>query len=214
MLRAVPEATVDRIVVVDNGSTDRTPEVARAAGATVLHEPRRGYGAACLTGIRHLASLPRPPEALVFLDADAAVEAPRIGDLTGPVLAGEADLVLGVRRAPDGVEGNVHAHARVGNRLVLLLTRILFGVRFRDLPPFRAVRFRSLLAMEMDDRDWGWTLQMQLRALRHGLRIREVEVPHGTRRGGRSKISGSLGTSVRVGLKMLYTLARERLRRT
>lgn len=214
MLRAVPEATVDRIVVVDNGSTDRTPEVARAAGATVLHEPRRGYGAACLTGIRHLASLPRPPEALVFLDADAAVEAPRIGDLTGPVLAGEADLVLGVRKAPDGIEGNLHPHARAGNRLVLLLTRILFGVRFRDLPPFRAVRFHSLLAMEMDDRDWGWTLQMQLRALRHGLRIQEVEVPHGTRRGGRSKISGSLGTSVRVGLKMLYTLARERLRRT
>lgn len=210
-LGALPEGAADRVVVVDNGSTDRTPEVARTAGATVLREPERGYGAACLTGIRHLASLRRPPDVLVFLDADAAAEAARIDAVAGPVARDEADLVLGVRRAPDGVEGNLHPHARLGNRLILLLVRLLFGVRFRDLPPFRAVRFSSLLALEMDDRTWGWTLQMQIRALRRGLRIREIEVPHGTRRGGRSKISGSLGTSLRVGFKMLYTLLRERL---
>lgn len=209
VLGALPDRRVDHLVVVDNGSTDRTPEVARRSGATVLLEEERGYGAACLAGIRHLASLPEPPEVLAFLDADATAEAPLLPDLVRPILDDRADLVLGVRHGGGGRRGNLHAHARLGNRFVLLLVRLLFGARFHDLPPFRAVRFRSLLDLEMDDRDWGWTLQMQLRALRHGLRISEIPVPHAERPAGRSKISGSLGASVRVGLKMFYTLARE-----
>lgn len=212
VLGALPESGVDRVVVVDNGSTDRTAEVARGHGATVLLEAERGYGAACLEGIRHLDSLASPPAVVAFVDADAVTEAPCVGRLVAPILAGRADLVLGVREDREGGEGNLHPHARLGNRIVLGLGRMLFGLRAPDLPPFRAIRFASLRELEMDDRNWGWTLQMQIRARRQGLRVRQIRVPHEPRRAGESKISGSLGTSVRVGLKMLYTLVRERLR--
>lgn len=212
VVSALPRDRIAHLVVVDNGSSDRTPEVARELGATVLREPERGYGAACLTGIRHLASLDSSPEVLAFVDADAHREAPHLPALVGPVLEDRADLVLGVRSDASGREGNLHAHARFGNRMVLELTRVLYGVSFRDLPPFRAIRFSNLLALEMDDRSWGWTLQMQIRAVRRGLRILEIDVPHATRVEGVSKISGSLTASIRVGLKMFYTLARERLR--
>ena len=111
---------------------------------------------------------------------------------------------------PDGSRGNLRTHARWGNRVVLTATRLLFGHRFQDLPPFRAIRFTALQRLAMDDRDWGWTLQMQLRAVRHGLRIVEIDAPHRARAHGRSKISGRLGMSLRVGAKMFYTLARER----
>ena len=214
VLDALPRERIAHLVVVDNGSTDRTVEVARSRGATVLEEAERGYGAACLTGIAHLSDLDEPPEVLAFVDADATTEAPFLGRLVRPIHEGRADLVLGVRRGAEGRPGNLHAHARVGNRSVLALVRLLFGLRFLDLPPFRAVRFRSLLELEMDDRNWGWTLQMQIRAARRDLRIQEVAVPHGEREAGRSKISGSFSTSVRVGLKMFYTLLRERLRRS
>lgn len=211
-LGLLPRSLVEHLVVVDNGSGDRTPDRAREAGATVILERERGYGAACLAGIEHLASLSRPPKVVAFLDADATAEAPHLGRLTAPVRDDRADLVLGVRRNEAGREGNLRPHARLGNRLVLGLTRLLFGARFRDLPPFRAIRLGSLLSLEMDDRDWGWTLQMQIRAARRGLRVVEVEVPHAPRRAGRSKISGTLSTSLRVGAKMFYTLIRERLR--
>ncbi|MDX1566698.1 MAG: glycosyltransferase family 2 protein [Longimicrobiales bacterium] len=209
---ALPDDRIDTLLVVDNGSSDRTPEVARTLGATVLEEKERGYGAACLTGIRHLASLDPTPDVLAFVDADASLEAAHLPDLLRPILEDRADLVLGVRSGTAGRSGNVHTHARLGNRLVLGLTHLLFGADFRDLPPFRAIRFSELLDLEMDDRNWGWTLQMQIRAVERGLRILEIEVPHGVREEGESKISGSLGASIRVGLKMFYTLARERLR--
>ena len=121
-------------------------------------------------------------------------------------------MVLGVRRGIDGDLGTILPHARFGNHLVLGLTRALFGHSFTDLPPFRAVAFPELLALRMDDRNWGWTLQMQIRAVRAGLRIVEVEVSHRRRSEGVSKISGNLATSLQVGAKMFYTLARKRLR--
>ncbi|MFW6199972.1 MAG: glycosyltransferase family 2 protein [Gemmatimonadota bacterium] len=212
LVDALSDDRIDTLLVVDNGSSDGTPEVARELGATVVVERERGYGAACLTGIRHLRSLDPMPDVLAFVDADAHLEAPHLPRIVRPILADHADLVLGVRSGAEGRRGNVHAHARLGNRLVLGLTRILFGAAFRDLPPFRAIRFSDLLDLEMDDRNWGWTLQMQIRAAKRGLRIVETEVPHGTRERGESKISGSLGASIRVGLKMFYTVARERLR--
>ncbi len=212
VLDSLPRSVVDRVVVVDNGSTDRTAEVARERGAEVLHESERGYGAACLTGIRHLASLAPRPGILAFVDADATAEVPFLPHLVEPIRDDRADLVLGVRESRSGREGNLHLHARLGNRLILALARLLFDVRTPDLPPFRAIRFERLLGLEMDDRSWGWTLQMQIRARRQDLRIARIRVPHEERRAGRSKISGSLSTSVRVGGKMLYTLVRERLR--
>jgi len=204
--------TVDHVVVADNASTDGTADVARAAGATVVYEAERGYGAACLAGIHYLAQLDTPPEVLVFIDADGSDDPADIERVVAPLLADRADMVLGVRRGVEGDVGTILPHARIGNRLVLALVRLLFRRTFADLPPFRAMRFDRLLELEMDDRNWGWTLQMQIRAARQNLRIVEMDVSHRRRTEGRSKISGSLSMSVRVGAKMFYTLARERLR--
>ena len=211
VLAALPIDRLHSVVVADNGSTDHTASIARAAGAIVVREPRRGYGAACLAGIAHLAAHPTPPHAVAFVDADHPEDAASLSRLLDPLTRG-ADLALGVRTHPDGSRGNLRAHARWGNRIVLTATRLLFGRRFQDLPPFRAIRFTALQRLAMDDRDWGWTLQMQLRAVRHGLRIVEVGAPHRARAHGRSKISGRLGMSLRVGAKMFYTLVRERVR--
>lgn len=211
ILEAIPDR-VDRVVVADNGSTDRTAHVAAAHGAEVVHEAERGYGAACLAGIRHLEHVGAPPDVLVFMDADGSDDPSDLETLVGPIRDGGADLVLGVRRSVAGEVGTILPHARLGNRIVLGLTRVLFGKAFKDLPPFRAIRFEALRRLEMDDRNWGWTLQMQIRAVRKGLRIAEVEVAHRRRTEGVSKISGSLTMSLRVGAKMFWTLGRERLR--
>lgn len=211
ILEAIP-AWVDRVVVADNGSTDGTAEVARTRGAEVVAEPERGYGAACLAGIRHLEHVGPSPEILVFMDADGSDDPADLERLVTPIRADEADLVLGVRRSVGGGVGTILPHARVGNRIVLGLTRLLFGESFRDLPPFRAIRFDALSRLEMDDRSWGWTLQMQIRAVKTGLRIEQIEVDHRRRSEGESKISGSLTMSLRVGAKMFWTLGRERLR--
>jgi glycosyltransferase involved in cell wall biosynthesis len=211
ILAAIP-ASVDRVVIADNASTDQTADVARTGGAEVVREDERGYGAACLAGIAYLAQLEVPPSILVFIDADGSDDPTDIDRVVAPIVTGDADLVLGVRRGVDGGKGTILLHARFGNRLVLGLTSLLFGESFVDLPPFRAIRFASLLELEMDDRNWGWTLQMQIRAVRQRLRIVEVEVAHRRRIAGVSKISGSLKMSLKVGAKMFYTLARERLR--
>lgn len=211
VLEALPIDHLHSVVVADNGSTDNTATIAGAAGAVVVREPRRGYGSACLAGIRFLSALPTPPATIVFLDADHPEQAERLPLVLDPLEHG-ADLALGVRVGPGGGTGNRHAHARWGNRVVLVAVRLLFGRPFRDLAPFRAIRTGALERLAMDDRDWGWTLQMQLRAVRHGLAIIEVDAPHLARSGGRSKISGRLRMSLRVGAKMFYTLARERLR--
>lgn len=214
LLAAIPRPAVGEVVVVDNGSRDATAAVAERLGAMVVREPRRGYGAACLAGIRRLAEGRPPPDIIVFMDADWNGEPSDVERLAAPIAAGTADLVLGVRGAGEGGHASaVPWHARAGNRLVLGLARVLFGRRFRDVGPFRAIRFRSLVALAMDDRDWGWTLQMQIRAARRGLRVVELAVAHRGRAAGRSKISGNLAGSARAGAKMLYTVFRERLAR-
>ena len=210
VLSALPMDQLHAVVVADNGSTDGTARIARQAGAVVVREEERGYGAACLAGITCLAAVPPRPEVVVFLDADHPEDAARLPVVLEPLAHG-ADLVLGVRIGSGGT-GNLHTHARWGNRVVLAVAHLLFGRRFQDLPPFRAIRFSALERLGMDDRNWGWTLQMQLRAVRQDLFIAEVHAPHLPRTRGRSKISGRLGMSVRVGAKMFYTLAREWLR--
>lgn len=196
-----------RVVVVDNGSVDRTAAVARAGGAHVVREPRPGYGAACLEGLRWIGSQP-DPGIVVFLDADHAEGPEQIERLIAPILAGEADMVLGTRSAQDG---SMPVHARFGNRLILGLVSLLFHKRYKDLSPFRAAGYAALCRLEMDDLDWGWTLQMQVRAAARGMEVAEVPALHGPRSAGESKISGSALGSVRAGRKMFWTLFRERV---
>lgn len=221
-LSALPPGLADRVVVVDNGSRDATAQVAKAAGAEVVAEPRRGYGRACLAGIRQLR-IHDPPEVILFLDADHRHSAADLRAVTAPAAADRADLVLGVRRPPPGAragsagggpgEGGPRRvrppHARWGTAAVLLLARIVHGVRHRDLPPLRAIRTDALERLEMDDPDFGWTLQMQIRAHRRGLRTLEVEVEHRDRAVGDSKISGSLAASLRAGVRMGGVILRE-----
>ena len=212
VLRALPMGRLHSVVVADNGSTDGTAALARAAGAVVVHEPRRGYGAACLAALARLAGAPVLPGTVVFLDADHPENVPALARLLRPLAEG-ADLSLGVRILTPHRAGNAHLHARLGNRVVLAVSAWLFGRRFRDLPPFRAIRYEALQRLGMDDRDWGWTLQMQLRAVRARLTIAEVDVPHRARTAGRSKISGRLAMSLRVGATMFRTILRERARK-
>jgi hypothetical protein len=204
-------AGVSRVVVVDNGSTDGTGRVAREGGAEVLTEPERGYGAACLAGLRYLEV--NAPDVVVFLDGDQSDDPAAMDRILDPIRAGRADFVIGVRRgARSGEVSSVPLHARLGTGLILAAARLLHGARFRDLGPFRAIRFQSLRALDMDDRNWGWTLQMQLRAHHLGVPMEEVEVPHRPRAAGRSKVSGSPIGSLKAGGKMLITLIRERFR--
>jgi len=208
-LLALPDRP-HRVIVADNGSTDRTALLARESGAEVVLEEERGYGAACLAGLRHLAAS-GAPDVVAFMDADGSDDPTMLPSLLEPIRTGWAQFVVGVRIAPPEGESNaVPLHARWGNGLVRGLARRLHGAEFRDLGPFRAIRYRALEALQMDDRSWGWTLQMQLRAHRMGLATAEVPVPHRARTGGASKVSGSVVGSVRAGAKMLYTLASER----
>ncbi len=199
----------ESVVVVDNGSRDGTDEVARRGGATVVPEPMPGYGRACRAGIDHMSRM-TPPEALVFLDADDFAAPAQIGDLLRPIAEGRADLVIGERRSASG--RGVRLHARWGNRLVLAFLRGLYGSKVRDMGPFRAIRWACLERLRLDDRDYGWYVQMQVRALRSGYRVIGVPVRFERRTVGRSKVSGSLRASFAAGRVMLRTLAAEAIR--
>jgi glycosyltransferase involved in cell wall biosynthesis len=208
VLADVPRALVDEVVVVDNGSRDRTAEVARENGATVVHEPREGYGQACLTGIAYLEG--NPPDVVVFVDADYSDRPAEMTELVRPILEDRADFVVGSRVLGRRERGALAPHARWGNWLATRLIRALYGSRFTDLGPFRAIRFPTLLALDMQDRDYGWTAEMQARAARAGVRALEVPVScH--RRIGRSKISGTVRGTVLAGYKILSTIVRLRL---
>jgi glycosyltransferase involved in cell wall biosynthesis len=197
------------LLVVDNGSVDQTAEVAAAHGATVVHEPRRGFGAACWAGVEAA-----PGEMLVFADADGSFDGADLPAVAGPVLAGEADLVVGSRIA-NREPGAMSALAVLENRMLALACRVLFGAPLSDLGPFRAIRRDRLLALGMTDRGSGWPLEMIGRAARAGLRIAEVPVHYRPRAGGRSKVSGSVGGTVRAAAAMAavtVALLRERRR--
>jgi len=201
VLQELPSELVDRVFVVDNGSTDGTASVARAAGAVVVSEPRRGYGAACLAGIAAADGF----DVLVFLDADYSDYPQDLIELHAPVARGEADLVIGSRMVNAGARGALLPQARFGNWLASRLMRLLFGVRCTDLGPFRVITGAGLAALGMRDRDYGWTVEMQLRAHLRGLRVVEVPVRYRPRL-GQSKISGTVRGTIMAGYKILKTI--------
>jgi len=202
VLAEIPPVVAE-VIVVDNGSTDRTAEVARGAGARVVAEARRGYGQACLTGIAaaHRADI------IAFLDADHSDYPAQLRDVLAPILAGEADLVIGSRSLGRRAPGAHPWHAVLGTRLCVALMNLSAGTRATDLGPFRAITASALRRLEMRDRNFGWTVEMQVKAARRGLRVVEVAVDYRPRI-GESKISGTLSGSLRAGMKILGTIAR------
>lgn len=200
-----------RIVVCDNGSTDRTAAVARRLGAEVVSEPRRGYGSACLRGLRQISEEvsagSRAPDIVAFVDADYSDHPDRLPELIEPIARGEADFVLGSRLLGRREPGAMPPQSVYGNRLACGLMRLLFGGRYTDLGPFRAIRYDALCRLQMTDTNFGWTVEMQLKALQHGLRYIEIPVPY-RRRIGVSKISGTVTGTVRAGWKILALIAR------
>ncbi len=203
-LDQVPPGLYREVIVADNGSRDRTAEIARAHGATVVSEPERGYGAACL---RAIAALPPDVDAVVFMDADGSDDPAEAAQLLDPIYQGRADLVIGSRTLGHAEAGSLQPHQIFGNRLATWLIWIGFGHRYTDLGPFRAIRASALRQLGMRDRNYGWTIEMQIKALRHKLRVMEAPVSY-RRRVGVSKISGNWRASIAAGVKIIWTVVR------
>ena len=210
VLEELPRDLCARVVVVDNASTDRTAEVARAAGAEVVYEARRGYGQACLTGIARLlteeseagAAPLQSGDVIVFLDADHSDYPEELPLVLAPILEGRADMVIGSRVLGGAGMDALLPQARFGNLLACFLMRILFGARYTDLGPFRAIRVEALERLSMVDTDFGWTVEMQLKAASFGLAVEEVPVRY-RKRIGSSKITGTLRGTFHAGWKIL-----------
>lgn len=211
VLAQTPRDMFGTVIVADNGSTDRTTEIAQAWGALVTVEPRRGYGGACL---RALQALPPETDFVVFMDGDGSDDPCDAASLLGPVVAGRADLVLGSRVLAGLDSGALRTHQRFGNAFATTWLAMLYGFRFTDLGPFRAMRVDTLRRLGMQDRGYGWTVEMQIKAIRDGLRVLEVPVPRHPRIAGASKVSGSVRGSLAAGCKILWILARSAMTAT
>ncbi len=203
VVAAVPRDLVAEVVVVNNGSTDRTAEVASAAGARIVTEREWGYGAACRAGLDAAADA----DILVYLDGDASDQPEELANILGPVVRGQADLVIGSRLMGRREAGAMPPHAVFGNWLTARLVRLLYGVRITDLGSFRAIRRADLVALDMRERTYGWPVEMIVKAARRGYRIREVPVTH-RKRIGKSKVAGTLRGSLKAAYFILVTTFR------
>jgi glycosyltransferase involved in cell wall biosynthesis len=209
VLAHIPKNIAAEIVVVDNNSCDATAEVVLNFGATVVHEPRKGYGFACLKGIDYVLSRPKKPDIVVFLDADYSDRPEEMTSLIQPIIQQGYDMVIGSRLLGRREKGAMPWHQVLGNRLAIMLINALYGVHYTDLGPFRAIKFDSLLKLDMKEQRYGWTAEMQAKAARQRFRCFEVPVTYRARI-GTSKISGTAKGTLCAGYSILATLLKNR----
>ena len=204
VLKSIPPE-IDHIIVADNGSVDSTADIAHDHGALVVSEPVPGYGRACLAALNTLDDI--NPDIAAFADADGSDYVSRLCELLDPLVDGDADLVLEQR-----IPSVPHAMSRIqicGNHLSTSLMYILWGHLYNDLGPMRAIQWPTLRSLDMKDQDYGWTVEMQIKALKRGLRVREIPLPYNKRIAGKSKVSRNLKGSIRAGIKILWVIFRE-----
>jgi glycosyltransferase involved in cell wall biosynthesis len=209
VIAAVPRGTVDDIIIADSGSTDQTVARACAAGARVVNEPRLGYGRACLAG----ALAVQDSDIIVFIDGDGSDCPEAIPQLVAPIVAGGADFVIGSRTRGVREPGSMSWHQVFAGRAIGLLLRVIYGVKYSDMGPSRAIRRDTLFRLGMREMTYGWNLEMQMRAARIGLRILELPVPHRRRAGGISKVSGNIRGTLKASARIMLTVFRVGLER-
>ena len=195
---------VNEVIVVDNGSTDDTTSIAKSKGATVLHEKNKGYGNACLKGIDYLSS--SPPDIVAFMDGDNSDNPQDFSRILSPILDNDADLVIGSRILGDLQPGSMTVPQKFGNKLSSRMMKLLYNASFTDLGPFRAISYEALRKLEMEDRNYGWTVEMQIKAVKHKLKYTEVPVSYRPRHGGQSKVSGTVKGTFMAGYKIISTI--------
>ena len=205
VIQEIPRNLVFEIIVVNNASTDNTEEIAKQNGATVLREPISGYGRACLKGINYLNLSENKPDIVVFLDADHSDYPEEIPELIKPILDNGVDLVIGSRALGSKEKGSMTPQQIFGNWLATRLLKIIYNVKFTDLGPFRAIKFTKLIELDMQDKTYGWTVEMQLKAAKMGFSCVEIPVRY-RKRIGFSKISGTVKGTIMAGYKILYTI--------
>lgn len=205
VIQDIPGNLVNQVIVVNNASTDQTEKAASSQGATVITEPEQGYGNACLRGIKYLADHETKTDIVVFLDADYSDHPEEMPILVKPIVEGVSDLVIGSRALGQRESGSMTIPQVFGNWLATALLNIIYGANFTDLGPFRAIRYQSLLDLGMQDKTYGWTVEMQLKAAKRHLSCMEVPVSYRVRT-GKSKISGTIKGTAMAGFKILWTI--------
>jgi len=205
VLQDIPAELVREVIVCNNASTDKTAEVAKANGATLVHQPIRGYGNACLKGMEYIAKNPSPPDIVVFLDADYSDYPEEMHQLIAPIVNDEMDLVIGSRALGEMEAGSMTPQQIFGNWLATNLIRFFYQYEFTDLGPFRAVRYDQLLAIDMQDKTYGWTVEMQVKAAKMKMKCIEIPVTY-RKRIGFSKVSGTVKGTILAGHKILWTI--------
>lgn len=205
VIKDIPSGLVEEVIVINNNSADQTAEEAEKAGAKVLHEPSAGYGNACLKGVDYLMKKELKPDMVVFLDGDYSDYPQEMDQLIRPIVENNMDFVIGSRALGKREKKSMTPQQLFGNWLATRLIHLLFGYRYTDLGPFRAIRFDRLIDLKMNDRNYGWTVEMQIKAIKNKLRITEVPVNY-RQRIGVSKVSGTIKGSILAGIKILYTI--------
>jgi glycosyltransferase involved in cell wall biosynthesis len=205
VLDDIPRHLVRQIIVCNNGSTDRTPEVARKHGGIVVDQPQKGYGHACLAGMTYIAATDVKPDIVVYLDGDYSDYPEQMQLLLTPILQGGFDLVIGSRALGNKENGAMMPQQIFGNWLATTLIKLIYGYTFTDLGPFRAIRYDKLKMIDMQDTTYGWTVEMQVKAAKYKLRCTEVAVDY-KKRIGESKVSGTIKGTILAGHKILWTI--------